>query len=296
MSLILDALKRSEGERQEKAGSITVNSYPTPERRRPAWMPMALGAILLINLLAISWLLFGNRAASHHPATTEPSAAASSQLTTHPAPPASIPVPAVIPAVAAPPRGLGMRRPVASSRRQVAPTSATPKAPQQDSKDVVPLPKRPLAAELARPVRTPARKVAAPPPSAASTPEPAAGPVTAPATQPPIHPDNATPTAPHQTSVSAPATVTHTSPPAPGNDIPTMDEVEPSVRTKLSAYEINAHVYSNEPVKRFVLINMQRFQEGDTLPGSSYRLIEIRPTGIVIDYGQGKVLMPLSKF
>ena len=68
------------------------------------------------------------------------------------------------------------------------------------------------------------------------------------------------------------------------------------MRGKLAAYEINAHVYSDQPAKRFVLINMQRFQEGDTLPGSNFKLVEIGPTGIVIDYGRGKVLMPLTKY
>ncbi len=286
MSLILDALKRSEGERQEKAGSITVSNYPTAERQRPRWIPITLGALLLVNILAISWLLFGNRKAAPMPPAAKSARVTPAQpkaVTTQPTvQPSHRPKPIPTEPAAQPPRALGMHRPGhPQPRPQTATTTATvPKAVSP----VTPLPKRPLAAELARPAPRPAAKA-----------------TVQPTTTDPIQPVSDTPSRPRPTEpappvMTTPKVVTHQPTPKPTHAVPTIDEADPAVRSKLSAYEINAHVYSDDPLKRFVLINLQRFQEGDTLPGSNFKLIEIRPDGIVIDDGQGKVLMPASSY
>ena len=58
MSFILDALKKSETERQEKGSAEFVN-VPTGGERRdgpPAWL-WVLGALLLINLVVLAGLM-----------------------------------------------------------------------------------------------------------------------------------------------------------------------------------------------------------------------------------------------
>ena len=62
-------------------------------------------------------------------------------------------------------------------------------------------------------------------------------------------------------------------------------------RSKLGTYEVNVHVYDDNPQSRFVLINMIKYKEGDSLPGGSAIVSSIIPEGVVIDYGSGKTLL-----
>lgn len=95
MSFILDALKKSEAERQRQAGPALLEMRVVrPRRSIPVWVLTGGAALLLINLVLLGWLFLRPRA--------EPPAAASA-----PVPSASTPVqttaaPAV--AAAAPPR------------------------------------------------------------------------------------------------------------------------------------------------------------------------------------------------
>ncbi len=262
MSLILDALKRSEGERQEKTGAITLGSYSQPPKPRSNRVWIIVGGLLLINLLVVGWLLMSRAPGSPAP-TNAPVAAAPSAPAIRP--PAQ-PQPA--PARPASPTRLGMQR-APAPRPAPMPRPAPPARAASDVSP--PLPARPLAAEALHQVRNrpkPAAKTPAAPATTISKPPPAS----ASANRPPE---------------SAPATK-----PA----APSLDEAPDDIRAKLAAYEINAHVYSDEPAKRFTLINMQRYQEGDTLPGSNFRIEKITPTGVLIDYGRGEVLMPITRY
>jgi general secretion pathway protein B len=56
MSFILDALKKSEGERQRRSGPSFFEVKVAPPRARfPAWA-LAVGALLLVNIGVIAWL------------------------------------------------------------------------------------------------------------------------------------------------------------------------------------------------------------------------------------------------
>lgn len=56
----------------------------------------------------------------------------------------------------------------------------------------------------------------------------------------------------------------------PGTRIPRLLELPLATRQSLPELTLNVHVYDSEPRDRFVLINMVRYQEGDTVGGEVY--------------------------
>jgi general secretion pathway protein B len=57
MSFILDALKKAESERNRRVAPVLMDARIAPPRRRlPGWV-WALGAVLLVNLALLAWLL-----------------------------------------------------------------------------------------------------------------------------------------------------------------------------------------------------------------------------------------------
>ncbi|CAN5139761.1 hypothetical protein BH24PSE2_BH24PSE2_04890 [soil metagenome] len=113
MSFILDALKKSEIERQEQAGpSVAHVREAAPETRRPLWVA-AIAALLVINLIAL--LIFALRSPAESPASAAVDAAD------------EVPVPASRP----PPVQARSTRPAApaASRPEVRPLAAEAQAP-----------------------------------------------------------------------------------------------------------------------------------------------------------------------
>jgi general secretion pathway protein B len=93
MSLILDALKKSEAERQRQSGPTLLEVRVTPPRRRyPTWV-IAVSALLLINLLLLLAFVL------HRPATPP---GPSAPLVAASIPAAAVAVSAPTPPVAAP--------------------------------------------------------------------------------------------------------------------------------------------------------------------------------------------------
>ncbi|HEX5207450.1 MAG TPA: general secretion pathway protein GspB [Steroidobacteraceae bacterium] len=72
MSFILDALKKSESDRQRQSGpSLFEVKVAPPRRRLPLWA-VAIAVLLAINLIVIAWMLL------RHPAAPNPATAAES--------------------------------------------------------------------------------------------------------------------------------------------------------------------------------------------------------------------------
>ncbi|MCG7983617.1 MAG: general secretion pathway protein GspB [Candidatus Thiodiazotropha lotti] len=71
--------------------------------------------------------------------------------------------------------------------------------------------------------------------------------------------------------------------------IPLVWELPQGLRDELQQLKISIHVYHKEPERRFVLINMRRYGEGDKLRGTDYLLKQIEREGVVVDYGDGLV-------
>jgi general secretion pathway protein B len=67
-------------------------------------------------------------------------------------------------------------------------------------------------------------------------------------------------------------------------------ELPLSIRRDLPELKLSIHVYSRDEQRRFVLVNGQRFTDGDTI-SSGVRLAEIRPEGAVIDYRNYRFLL-----
>jgi general secretion pathway protein B len=59
----------------------------------------------------------------------------------------------------------------------------------------------------------------------------------------------------------------------------------------LPSLHLDLHVFAQRPQNRFVMINMHRLQEGDTLP-SGVQVESIRPDGVVLSYHGTRFLLP----
>lgn len=67
-------------------------------------------------------------------------------------------------------------------------------------------------------------------------------------------------------------------------------ELPASVRNELPVLNVMAHIYSDNPENRFVLMNGQRYVEGDSL-GEGVTLAEIRREGAVVDFREYRFLV-----
>jgi general secretion pathway protein B len=115
MSLILDALKKSEAERQRHVGPTLLDvRIPRPQRRYPAWA-FVLGGLLLINMALL--LLFVLR----RPASQTPAAAVMNAVPAAPA--------AQIAAASAPSAIAPVTLPTQEPPQSTAPVGLQPSAP-----------------------------------------------------------------------------------------------------------------------------------------------------------------------
>jgi general secretion pathway protein B len=122
MSFILDALKKSENDRQRQSSPALFEvKVAAPRRAVPGWV-IGVGALLVINVGVLSWLLMRDRTPEVAPvaATNNPAPATTAQpgmvTVTIPSTQVNIPLNAVSPAPAAPEPGV------------VAPSAAPPLA------------------------------------------------------------------------------------------------------------------------------------------------------------------------
>ena len=58
----------------------------------------------------------------------------------------------------------------------------------------------------------------------------------------------------------------------------------------MPALRVDLHVYAAKPEERFVLINMHRLHEGDSLP-EGVRVESITPEGVVVSYQGAKFIL-----
>jgi len=72
---------------------------------------------------------------------------------------------------------------------------------------------------------------------------------------------------------------------------PSLSELPDDDQMMFLNYEINTHFYSSKPGKSFTLINMKKYREGQMIDGSQMRIQNITAEGVVIDYGEGTVLL-----
>ena len=268
MSFILDALKRSENERQRQTGpGLAAAPEGGPERRRSPWLGVVV-ALLLINLGVLGFLL-------SRPAATPKSAVPDTVPAAPPERPADrrvstmhtrgdtpAPTPDLHVVTAGPPAALPGDRPApAPSERQAVSASGTLAAVPRDAGE---LPEE-------RNVRNLEDEVVALEEVAA---DPSAEPVAAP-------PRRAAP------GPVAPAAARRS---AAGN-LPTVQELTLKGEFSGRPLHLDLHVYFDDPSRRLVFIHGSKYREGERID-DGLRVAEIVPDGVVLDDGRQRFLLP----
>jgi len=229
MSFILDALKKSESDRQRQSGPALFEvKVPPPRRALPLWA-LAIGVLLAVNLVIIGWMMLRH-----------PRAEAAVNVT---------PPPLVAAPAATATAGLPVQAPPAPL--VVAPSAAAPQAPAPMAVPAsAPMPGAPLAG------------------GADEEPNPEDY---APAQEPP----------PFKASHVQRATA---------EGVPLYQDAAATPGTHIPQLRLDLHVYADRPQDRFVMINMRKLREGETLPGG-VRVESITTDGAVLSYNGSRFLL-----
>jgi general secretion pathway protein B len=222
MSFILDALKKSESDRQRQSGPALFEVKLAPPRTAlPTWA-IAVGALLLVNLGVVMWMLL------RHSTVRAPEAP-----------------PVAAARVSAPPR----------------PAPATTAQPA-------------LASQSALvPATLPAAPVAAAGGGAATTPVP--------------NPEDLAPASePASTSVVSPHVRRGTA-----DGVTLYQDAAAAADAHLPQLRLDLHVFAARTQDRFVMINMHKLREGDSLP-EGVRVESITPEGAILSYNGSRFLLP----
>ena len=115
--------------------------------------------------------------------------------------------------------------------------------------------------------------------------EPVYVPPVAPARRPPPRVVQLPSAPPPAAVVEPPSAYTSAAPPQPAatSDVPEWNDLSLEFRSGLSMPPVDVHVYSEEPGRRFILMDLQKYREGETL-GNGAVLEEILPDSIQLYY------------
>lgn len=72
-----------------------------------------------------------------------------------------------------------------------------------------------------------------------------------------------------------------------------LDALPADLRQALPPLHLDVLAYSKDPAERFAVINLQRYQPGDLLPGG-LKLVDIQPHGAVLDFHGTDFLLPAN--
>ncbi len=222
MSFILDALKKSESDRQRHSGPALFEVKVAPPRGAwPLWA-VALAALLVVNLAIVVWMLWPHPAArsadsstaATSPAAQGPQAAAASTPAPAP-PPLSLTAPAASPAAPALP-----------------PTPAVASGAGDNPDDYAPAAEPAAAPSLSNRVRR-----------------------------------------------------------ATADGVPLYQDAAATAGASIPQLRLDLHVFAQRPQDRFVMINMHKLREGDSLP-EGVHVDSITPEGAVLSYSGARFLLP----
>ncbi len=115
--------------------------------------------------------------------------------------------------------------------------------------------------------------------------EPVYVPPVAPARRPPPRVQQLPSATPSAAVVESTPAYTSAAPPQPAatSDVPEWNDLSLEFRSGLSMPSIDVHVYSDDPGRRFILMDLQKYREGETL-GNGAVLEEILPDSIQLYY------------
>jgi len=258
MSFILDALRKSEHERQRQTGPALVETpVATPKPKSNVWATAAI-ALLVVNLVAIGLLLL-------YKSREEP----------------------VVPMTgdAAQPARVDAAPPTAAPARQAAVTQTVPQ-PAAPPPMLRPAEEAPAAPGTRNPLEG---EISSGGPSMDYE-------AAARAAEPPPGPPAVVPT--QRGSVvyeSLPGTERAdaqgygSQPQRSTSNLPTADEF--AARAGLPEMRLELHVYSANPQQRFVFINGRKYQQGDsTQEGAT--VDEVTPDGVILNARGNRFLLP----
>jgi len=302
MSLILEALKKSE--QQRRLGEApTLGSPVVATRRRRNLLPV-FAILIVIAAAAGWWLTRPTPPPASQPATSDSAKPIAAQPANRPANPAArTPNPA-----------RGGAAPIAKDRVKPGTLLGEQNRTRADKADI----EKRAAASAMQPATAPSKTTAATlPKPTAPTPAGAKPLATAPAPPKPV--DAGKTPAPSADTAAAPAakaappdadriatdkiatdqdkiaTRTPAAPPAApaaaGEQIPSIWELPYATRKDIPAIDLTMHVYSSDPAQRFAVIKGARHAEGDEI-GEDLVLREIRPDGLVLEYKGQRFLFP----
>jgi general secretion pathway protein B len=258
MSFILDALRKSEHERQRQTGPALVEvAVAAPKATTNRWATVAI-ALLLVNLVAIGVvLLFKSRDLPATAATAGQTRDNAASVATPPAGRAAATAPQATVTQTLPEPRIAPAPPPSLPRVE-APAQGTRNSLQQEMSDYA----------------APADHAAA-----AAAPPPGPGAVTT--SRPGTVVYQSLPEADPGTSYRQPQAA------APSN-LPTADEL--TARGSLPELRLELHVWSNKPPERFVFVNGRRYREGETTAEGA-TLEEITRDGVVMSAGGNRFLL-----
>jgi general secretion pathway protein B len=259
MSFILDALKKSENDRQRQSGPALFEVRVPPPRSKLPMLAIVIVSLLVVNLGVVGWIML-----------RKPAAAAV------PPPPAATTAPAVAPA------------PLSAQQNPPAPMPSQGYA-QNPQLGVQPPPNMPQQQGYNGYPQNGANNGYPPPNTYGRTPnqDPSLadqGAAPAPDTQEQLNPDDYAP-------------ARDTPPPGAGagrvvlgtvSGLPTYEEA--ATQTQIPPLHMDLHSYAADPTKRFVLINMRRLYEGQSLPEGP-KVESITTDSAIISYKGTKFVM-----
>ncbi len=311
MSLILEALKKSEQQRQ-LGEAPNLGTPITVARRRRSLLPLLAAAIAIA--LGASWYLLRDRPDAT-PGTAKVASTPAAQTSRSNAAAAAATKPAVQKPIAVnmpPPHAPPARKDVAADQK-TAPVIAQPVLPVSPAQDrpgsVAPPPLPPPAGEVAGrthdrpPPPGPASPLDQAPKTASATTTPAANnPASASPGKPHDRPEPPGPSSPLEQApksasapppaapkpVAAPAPAVATAQPAQKPvaqrpALPSVWELPYATRKDLPAIDLTMHVYADTPADRFVVVKGERHVEGDQI-ADGVTLKQITADGMVLAF------------
>lgn len=222
MSFILDALKKSESDRQRQSGPALFEvKVAAPRSRLPLWA-IAIAGLLAVNLAIVMWMLW------RHPVTRSAATGA-------------VPV-------------SGSAQPLLSPAAAAQPASV------------------PLPAPAAQPPATAPSPVLVPNPGATGGGS--------------DNPDDYAPA----TEPAAPPLLGSRVRRGTADGVPLYQDAAAAPGTRIPQLRLDLHVFALRPQDRFVMINMHKLREGDSLP-EGVHVDRITPEGAVLSYSGSQFLL-----
>src|SRR5690349_21490089 len=267
MSFILDALKKSENDRQRQSGPALFEVRVAPPRSRfPSWA-IALVALLVVNLGVVAWLMLRKPASAATPALT----VASAPVTSTPATTAAATT-APAPQAAPPPAAMAQQPPPG----QMAPQQYQQPYAQQSYPQQQGYPQQQYPQQYSQQQSYPQQNYPPqqPPPSGFAQNSAQQSP-TLDERLPEGNPDDYAPA----TEPTGDGPFGHVRRGLP-NGLMTYDEA--ASKNQIPPLRLDLHVYAPDPRKRFVMVNMKRLTEGESLEG--VHVDSITTDGVILSY------------